>query len=95
MTVSLRRLGNSKAIIIPSSILKDMAITDNSVLDLTQEGASIIISKTGEKRKNLVFPKIRLPEITEAMRKDFFASLIPISQDEIDADDRLKYILEK
>ena len=95
MTVSLRRLGNSKAIIIPSSILKEMAITENTVLDMKQEGTSIVISKTGEKRADLVFPKIDLPEITESMRREFFESLVPVPQEEIEADERLKYILEK
>lgn len=96
MNISLTRVGNSRAIIIPAKILKQIKITDNSALEMTIDEMThtISIRKTGVK-ENPVFPKVKLPEISDEQMQQFMDSLYHIPQEEIDADERLKYILSK
>lgn len=95
MTVSLRKLGNSKAVIIPSSILKELGISENSVLDMSFDGEGITIRKTRDRRAEPVFPKVNLPDATLQRRQAFFESLTVMNESDVQADGRLRYILEK
>ncbi|AXG69611.1 hypothetical protein KORDIASMS9_01836 [Kordia sp. SMS9] len=52
MLTQIKRIGNSKGIIIPAKLLKQFGIKDQVYLDV--EGESIIISKAGIPRNNWV-----------------------------------------
>ncbi len=44
MEAKLQKWGNSMGIRIPMSILKDLKLTNNDILDITLEGEKIIIT---------------------------------------------------
>jgi antitoxin component of MazEF toxin-antitoxin module len=45
MTTQLKKIGNSKGIIIPSAVLKIMNLKEHDELTLTVEGNDLIVSK--------------------------------------------------
>jgi len=95
MTIALTRIGNSKAVIIPAKILRKMNITENTVLELKESKDSIVISKTAAKKMDPVLPKVALPEILPEELEKFRNGLISFSKEEIAADERLSYILNR
>lgn len=96
MTVSLTTVGNSKAVIIPAKILKRLKITENSVLELVVDEKSGMVSlrKSGVKR-DVVFPKVQIPEISEGEMQEFMNTLFRVPEEDMASDERLQYILSK
>lgn len=45
MTTQIKKIGNSKGIIIPSAVLKIMNLKEHDELTLTVEGNDLIVSK--------------------------------------------------
>jgi len=95
MSVSLVKVGNSNAIIIPSKVLKQMSIKDNTKFELTLESDSLIKIRKVSSMLDPVFPKIELPKVTTKDMKAFFDDLMVIDSTECDEDERLAYILER
>lgn len=95
VSASLIRVGNSRAVIIPAKILKSLDITENTILELSTTDDGIRISRTEQKRKDLVLPKVIISEPDEAEINAFMSSLSIISADEISNDQRLDYILNR
>ncbi len=93
--VTLTRVGNSRAVIIPAKILKSLEITENTILTLSDDNERIIISKSGAVRPEPIFPKVRVPEPDEQEIESFMASLYKVPTEDIVNDERLAYILSK
>lgn len=93
--VSLVKVGNSNAIIIPSKILKQMSLKDNTKFELTLESDSLIQIRKIPSKLEPVFPKIDLPKVTTKEMNKFFDDLMIIEPSELDKDERLAYILER
>ena len=94
-TLTLTRVGNSRAVIIPAKILKALEITENTILTLSDGNGSITISKSGAVRPEPIFPKVRVPEPDEQEIESFMASLYKVPTEDIVNDERLAYILSK
>lgn len=95
MPVSLVKVGNSNAIIIPSKILKQMGLKENTKFELTLESDSLIQIRKVSSRLDPVFPKIKIPKVTTQDMKLFFDDLMVIGSSERNEDERLAYILER
>ncbi|MFA7100886.1 MAG: AbrB/MazE/SpoVT family DNA-binding domain-containing protein [Bacilli bacterium] len=53
MVITLKKIGNSRGIIIPSSILKALDIKDNDELTIVSSNKNIIIKKNKQTAKTL------------------------------------------
>lgn len=93
--VSLVKVGNSNAIIIPSKILKQMNIKDNTRFELSLEEDMTLQIRKVQSADKLVFPKVHLPEISEEEMNSFLNDLTPVSREDIENDERLAYILSR
>ncbi len=91
--VSLVKVGNSQAFIIPSKILKKMNVRENSTFELSFGGNSILQIRKIDSEDKLVFPKVAVPELTEEEMDAFMDGLVSISAEEIGNDERMAYIL--
>lgn len=91
---SLIKVGNSRAIIIPAKLIRQLNINENTILNLTTDSKkTICISKMGESENELVFPRIDLSKINKDALEEMMNGLVRFSAEEIDNDERLKYIL--
>jgi len=95
MPVSLIKVGNSNAIIIPSKVLKQMNLKENAKFELSLEEDSSIRIRKISSMSDPVFPKIAVPKLSARDRKKFFDSLIVVDPSECYEDERLAYILER
>lgn len=93
--ITLTRIGNSKAVIIPAKILKSLKITENTILNLSDDNECITISRSGSVRAEPIFPKVKLSEPTGQEIDAFMASLYAVPAEDIANDERLAYILNK
>ena len=93
--ITLTRVGNSRAVIIPAKLLKSLGITENTILTLSDDDKRITISKSGSVRPDPVFPKVMVPEPDEQEIESFIGSLYDVPAEDIANDERLAYILDK
>jgi antitoxin component of MazEF toxin-antitoxin module len=93
MTHKLIPVGNSNAIIIPARIIKKHRFTSATEFDIIElnDGIKLVPKRKG--LEDLVFPKIKKSELSKV--KLDLGPRIAISQEEIQSDDRLKYILSR
>lgn len=82
-------------LIIPSKILKQMSLKDNTKYELTLESDSLIQIRKISSRLDPVFPKIDIPELTAKEMNHFFDDLMVIGPSDLEKDERLAYILER
>lgn len=95
MPVSLVKVGNSRAIIIPAKVLKNLDIDGNTSLEMSVGDDSTIRIRKSSSPVALVFPKVSVPEITASEKDAFFAELNTFTPEEIETDERLAYILSE
>lgn len=93
MAHKLIPVGNSNAIIIPARIIKKRGYTSATEFDIIEVSDGIKIVPRRKTIDDLVFPKIKRSEL-EKIELPFLGS-VKITQEEIDADERLKYILSR
>ncbi len=90
MTRNLIQIGNSKAIIIPAKLIRKRgydANTEFTVIE-TEDGLKLVHKKT------LTFPKLPArPELSDEVRS--LCGIVSFSHEELEEDDRLKYILSR
>lgn len=93
MAHKLIPVGNSNAIIIPARIIKKNRFTSATEFDIVEvsDGIKLVPKKKG--LEDLVFPKVKRSELSK-IKLDFVGS-VKLTQEEIDADERLKYILSR
>lgn len=93
--VTLVKVGNSNAFIIPSKILKQMNIKDSTRFELSLEEDMTLQIRKVQSSENLVFPKVQLPAISDTEMERFLGDLTPVSREDIENDERLAYILSR
>lgn len=94
MTLSVIRVGNSKAVIIPAKVLHKLNIQEGTELTCDVEDGAIKLSKAPVALEQLYFPKVQLKEHNEDIEK-IQANRISFSKEEIEQDERLAYILSR
>lgn len=93
--VSLVKVGNSNAFIIPSRILKQMNLKENTKFELSLEVDSAIRIRKVSSKESPVFPKIRIPSVSDTEMQSFIEGLTQPSALELENDERMSYILGK
>ncbi len=93
MSHTLVQIGNSKAIIIPARIIKRRNYNSKTEFDIieTNDGLSIIHKKPA--LESLEFPKAAKPVISDKVKR--LQNIVKFSDEELNQDERLKYILER
>lgn len=93
MSHTLVQIGNSKALIIPARIIKRRNYDNKTEFDIieTNDGFRIVQKKSGI--ESLKFPKVATPALSEKIKN--LKKVAKFSADEIDQDERLKYILSR
>jgi AbrB family looped-hinge helix DNA binding protein len=59
MKTHLVNHGNSKAVVIPSGVRKLLGITDNTQLEVTTDGKSLVLTPSQSSKRALAFEKAR------------------------------------
>lgn len=93
MAHKLIPVGNSNAIIIPARIIKKHGFTSATEFDIVEVSDGIKLVPKRKGLDDLVFPKVKRPELSEIVLD--LQNSVKISREEIDADERLKYILSR
>lgn len=93
MSHTLVQIGNSKALIIPARIIKRRNYDNKTEFDIieTNDGFRIVQKKSGI--ESLEFPKVAKPSISEKIKS--LKNVARFTDDEIEQDERLKYILSR
>lgn len=93
MSHTLIQVGNSKALIIPAKIIKKKNYDLNTEFDIieTKDGFNIVHKKNSI--DSMKFPKVSKPKISKEINA--ISGVAEFTPEEIQADERLKYILEK
>jgi len=95
VSVSLVKVGNSNAFIIPAKILKKMNLKNNSRFELSLEDDSSLRIRKISSRDEVVFPKVKIPAITEQEMEQLVEKLVVVDKERIKNDERLSYILSR
>lgn len=93
MAHKLIPVGNSNAIIIPARIIKKHRFTSATEFDIVEVSDGIKLVPRNRALDELCFPKVRRPELSETVRS--LKGSVKFSPEELEQDDRLKYILSR
>lgn len=93
MPHTLIQIGNSKALIIPAKIIKKRKYDSKTEFDIieTNDGFRIVQKNAG--LEALTFPKASEPIITDKIKS--LKGIARFTEEEIEQDERLKYILSR
>lgn len=93
MSHTLIQIGNSKALIIPSKIIRKKKYDTSTQFDIveTSDGFRIIQKQPG--LESLDFPKAGKQQISDKIKS--LQGTVSFSDKEIEQDERLKYILSR
>ena len=93
MAHKLIPVGGSNAIIIPARLIKKLGLTSATEFEIVEvcDGIKLVPKRKG--LEELVFPKVRRSEL-ERVKLDL-GPRVHISREEMEADERLKYILSR
>lgn len=93
MSHTLIQIGNSKALIIPARIVKRRKYDSKTEFDIIETAEGLRIVSKPQTLESLEFPKAQKPEISSKIRT--LRNTVQLSADELEQDDRLKYILSR
>lgn len=93
MSHTLVQIGNSKAIIIPARMIKRRNYDCKTEFDIIETNDGFRIVHKQPSLESLEFPKAAKPAISAKIKR--LKGLAKFSADEIEQDERLKYILER
>ena len=93
MAHKLIPVGNSNAIIIPARIIKKHRFTSATEFDIVEVSDGIKLVPKVRALDELCFPKVKRPELSETVKA--LKGAVKFSQEELEQDDRLKYILSR
>lgn len=95
LTVSLVKVGNSRAIIIPAKVLRKLNVKEDSKFEFSFGDDSTILIRKKDDHPGLEFPAVELTAVSNEEIRSFREGLVPVTPEEIDNDERLAYILTK
>lgn len=87
------QVGNSTALIIPAKIVKKRGYDLQTEFDIIETTDGFKIVQKAANLDSLVFPKVTKPKLSDKIKE--LSGVVHFDQDEIEADERLKYILER
>ena len=87
------QVGNSKALIIPAKIVKKRGYDLNTEFDIIETTDGFKIVQKAANLDSLVFPQVARPKISDKIKE--LTGVVHFEQEELEADERLKYILER
>jgi antitoxin component of MazEF toxin-antitoxin module len=93
MAHSLIQVGNSKAIIIPARIIKKRKYDNDTQFDIVETAEGLRIVQVQKTLDTLSFPKVSKPVLSAKVKN--LHNAVVISAEEIESDERLKYILSR
>jgi len=94
MASKLIHVGNSRALIIPAKMIRDLGIDDDTLLELTSENGGIFVKKKPRTIKDLNLPKLdKLPDISEELMR--LGEGVSFTEEDWKNDERLEHILRK
>lgn len=93
MSHTLVQIGNSKAIIIPARMIKRRNYDSKTEFEIIETNDGFRIVHKQPSHESLKFPKATKPAISAKIKG--LNGVAKFSADEIEQDERLKYILEQ
>ena len=93
MAHKLIPVGNSNAIIIPARIIKKHHFTSTTEFDIVEVSDGIKLVPRPKGLDELQFPKVKRSDLSKIDLN--LGPRISISQEQMEADERLKYILSR
>lgn len=93
MAHTLINVGNSIALIIPARIIKKRGYTTKTEFDIVEVNDGIKLVHKTKPIDALQFPKVPKPVISDEVKS--LNGTVRLSQEEIDGDERLQYILSR
>ena len=54
MTITIKRIGGSMAVVIPKALAREMELTDGESLDITTSGGVLVMKKRGRRPRRSV-----------------------------------------
>lgn len=93
MSHTLIQVGNSNAIIIPARIIKKRKYTLKTEFDIIETSDGIKLVHKPQTLDSIEFPKVPRPVISDEIKA--LNSVVRFSEEEIENDERLQYILSR
>jgi antitoxin component of MazEF toxin-antitoxin module len=66
MTITIKRIGGSMAVVIPKSLAQEMHLTDGQTLDITTSAGALVMKKNGRR------PRRSLASIVSKIKPDTY-----------------------
>lgn len=93
MPHNLIQIGNSKALIIPAKIVKKRNYDQHTEFDIIETNDGFRIVHKLPSTDALEFPKVARPTVSARLKG--IISAAKLSLEDIDSDDKLKYLLSR
>lgn len=93
MSQKMIQVGNSKALIIPSRIIKKWQYDGKTEFDIVDTPEGILFVRKRPMLEELVFPKLTKPEISAEVTG--LNGVVSFTPEELEKDERLQYILSR
>lgn len=93
MPHSLIQVGNSNAIVIPARIIKRRGYTTKTEFDIVETNDGIKLVHKLQPLDSLEFPRFTRPAISDKVQS--LSGVVKLSEEEIEKDEKLQYILSR
>lgn len=93
MAHTLIQVGNSNAIIIPAKLIKKRKYTNKTEFDIIEVSDGIKLVHKKNSLEQIQFPSVPRPSISDSIRA--ITGVVKFSKQDIENDERLKYILAR
>lgn len=93
MAHTLIQIGNSKALIIPAKIIRKKSYDSKTEFNIIETNDGFRIVEKHPSLESLDFPKASKPAMSATLKR--ISGIAKFTQEEIDQDDKLKYILSR
>lgn len=93
MAHTLIQIGNSKALIIPAKIIRKKSYDNKTEFNIIETNNGFRIEEKHPALESLDFPKASRPALSATLKR--ISGIARFSQEEIEHDDKLKYILSR
>ena len=93
MSHKLIQVGNSKALVIPARLLRNKGYDSHTEFDIIETADGFKVVRLMPSLDGLVFPKVPKPAISENIKA--ICKAVSFEPEDINSDERLKYILDR